>query len=181
MLNHHTRRLVLTLGATAVLAVPLSACGGVAQNVAEKAIEEATGGKVDIKDGGKDVKIKGPDGQELEFGSGAKLPADWPTDVPIPDGATIVAAAGFSDTGGGGENAKSVTLETAQPPVALLESIKSSLESNGWKIQTETSTTGGGSIAAEKGANPTRNAVVFVTGDSDGKTVANITVANSSS
>jgi hypothetical protein len=175
MLNHHTRRLVLTLAAAAVLAVPLSGCGA----VAEKAIEEATGGKVDIKDGGKDVKIKGPDGQELEFGSGAKLPTDWPSDVPIPEGATILGSGSFSESGS--EGAKNVSIETTQQPGALLESMKSSLESNGWTVKTETSAAQGGTIAAEKGANPTRNVVVFVTGETDGKTVAAITVANSSS
>lgn len=174
MLHHHTRRLLVALGATAVLAVPLSGCGA----VAEKAVEEATGGKVDIKDGGKDITIEGPDGQKIEVGSGAELPSDWPTDVPIPAGAKVVSAASVNESASGG--GKNVTLETAAEPAALLESFKSSLESNGWTIQTETNSTDGGSIAAEQEGTPKRNVVVFVSGGEGGKTTANVTVANSS-
>jgi len=93
---------MVAVGASALLVFGLSGCAnpidelvqqGTEQAI-EKAVEDATGGQVDI-----------------DTGSGASVPTDWPTEIPVPDGEiqlsaknpdgmvlAVLAAAGSQDT-----------------------------------------------------------------------------------
>ncbi|WP_435771799.1 hypothetical protein [Nocardioides sp. SYSU DS0651] len=82
-----SRRARRALAATAVavaLPLALTACGEAAEQATEKAIEQAAeenGEKVDVdldEDGG--YSVEGEDGS---FSSGAKIPDDFPDDVPV--------------------------------------------------------------------------------------------------
>lgn len=172
MAHRHTRRLIASVGVTVLLAVPLSGC----QQMAEKAVEEATGGDVKIKDGGKDISIKGPDGGEVNIQSSTKLPADWPKDVPVPEGAKIVNTA--STSGPDGESLMNLVIETSQSAEELSSEFKQSLESNGWKIETQSTSGDGATLQATK-TDPERSTVVLI-GSTDGKTTATVTVGEKS-
>ncbi|MDD5437730.1 MAG: hypothetical protein PHC70_01130 [Patescibacteria group bacterium] len=62
----------------------------IGENVAEGLLGKATGGKVDIKDGGNTVTYKdNENGGTTSFGEDIKLPDDFPKSVPIYPGAKI--------------------------------------------------------------------------------------------
>lgn len=65
--------LATTLGLTLTACNPLAA---ITENAAEKAVEDATGGSVDIDAGG-----------------GVSMPADWPAEVPVIDAKLFTATA----------------------------------------------------------------------------------------
>lgn len=74
------------LVAAAAAVLSLTACGGGSDNAIEQAIEDATGGSVDINtDGDGNVQIDTEDGS-FSSGGSAEVPDDFPSDVPLPDG-----------------------------------------------------------------------------------------------
>lgn len=78
----------------------------VAEKAAEKAVEAQTGGKVDIDSNNGSMKIKDEKtGAVVEWGTQAKLPDGWPSDVPIYPGAAIRGSLSVKD-------GMSVNLET---------------------------------------------------------------------
>lgn len=65
----------------------------IAEKAAEKAVEAQTGGKVDIDTNSGSMKIKDEKtGAVVEWGTQAKLPDNWPSDVPVYPGAAIRAS-----------------------------------------------------------------------------------------
>lgn len=70
----------------------------VAEKAAEKAVEAQTGGKVDIDSNSGSMKIKDEKtGAVVEWGTQAKLPDNWPSDVPVYPGAAIRASMSTND------------------------------------------------------------------------------------
>ena len=68
----------------------LTGCSQGAENTAENLIESATGADVDLSDGS--VTVTDEEGNVIESGSDVALPDDFPSDLPQPDGGTIVTA-----------------------------------------------------------------------------------------
>lgn len=115
------------MGALAVVAglVGGAGCGKITEKIAAKAVEKTievqTGGKVDIDAKGGSVKFKDEKtGAVAEWGASAKLPGDWPSDVPVYPGAKILAAM----TANGG---RSLTLQSPDAPDKIAEYYKSKL------------------------------------------------------
>lgn len=84
----------LALLSLAVLLLSTGAgCRKLTQRFTEKAIEKATGGAVEVKDDGVSIQATGQDGEPAVFsaGRGAKLPEDFPKEVPLYPGAKITA------------------------------------------------------------------------------------------
>jgi len=82
------------------LALGASGCNKIKEKMAERAVEKATGGEVDIdsKTGQVRLKQKGPDGKEtqVELGENTSIPADFPKTVPVYPGAKVIAAVSIS-------------------------------------------------------------------------------------
>ncbi|GAA3532139.1 hypothetical protein [Nocardioides daeguensis] len=123
-----TRRAAIAVAAAALLPLGLAACGDdAAENAAEKAIEDANGGDVDVDIDGDNVKIEGSDGA-VQYGS--ELPDDFPRDeVPLVGEVTI----GTSSTTDGTKGWTVATTTDASPDDAF-EEAKAALEDAGFAI-----------------------------------------------
>lgn len=92
------------LAALIGLALAIAACGNVAEELAEQAIESQDGGDVDIDfDQGDDgATIEFSDGDDEGSGTmvigGGELPDDFP--VPVPDGFEVSSTSSFSSADG---------------------------------------------------------------------------------
>ncbi|HUM05062.1 MAG TPA: hypothetical protein VLT90_06355 [Terriglobales bacterium] len=94
------------------------------------------GGKVTVEEGGKSgesaVTITGNNGEKLTFNSaGAKLPDDYPKDVPVASGAKVVMSASVNNSNQNGSN---LVLESSDNMDNLVSFYKKGLTDNGWKI-----------------------------------------------
>ena len=82
-----TQKLLLALAIAAACALP--GCKRASEAIAEKAIEQASGDKVDIKQDGDTVSIKTDQGEmkvaTAQDGGSVALPADFPGDVFLPE------------------------------------------------------------------------------------------------
>jgi hypothetical protein len=85
--QRHKRLLALFVLALALFA--MSGCQNMAEKATEAAVEKATG--VDVEKNGDSVTVKTDEG-EATVSSDAKLPDDFPQDVPIYENATIETA-----------------------------------------------------------------------------------------
>lgn len=170
--------------ALSVLALALTGCGGVSENIAERALEEAAeaGGEGDVD---VDIDLDGEDGGGISIDSedgtasvdigGGELPDDWPSDVPVIDGEIITAAS--SETGS--ESFWSATIQTSTSVSAAAEQIESDLRDAGFTIGTEAQTSGGetGETALVSGERESMGVAVYVIGV-DGDTTAQYTVTH---
>lgn len=113
-----------TLALTAVLAAAtLTGCGAIADRVgeaaAEKALEGAMGADIDVDEGEEEVTITSDDGSMT---MGTKLPAEWPSSVPLPAD-HVVGSAIVIDEGSG-----PVTSAILQVPGATFEDVQAEME-----------------------------------------------------
>jgi hypothetical protein len=99
--------LALAVLATSVLA-PLG-CKRLAERMEEKAIEKGTGGQVHVNGENGTISVTN-DGGTVSVGTGAKIPDDFPSTIPIYPGAKPSLAAKTSDPKG--KAAWSLALET---------------------------------------------------------------------
>lgn len=96
---------VAVVGALTVLGIIGTLVSGlIIKNIFEKGIETVTDGKVDIdmgRDGGS-IKIKGESGEEMrtDSGSSVKLPAEFPSYVPIYSKSKLETASTYTDEDG---------------------------------------------------------------------------------
>lgn len=133
MTIHHSTSMLARLTCMVLLALCTVGCG---KSVVEKATEAAVeanlpeGSKVDIKEDGSSVKIAGPDGQvSMETGTSVALPANFPSDIPVPDGVTWQMVQGVS----GGEKASLVVQGSVEKPLAEVStSLKEKITAQGW-------------------------------------------------
>lgn len=82
---------------TAAIAVSalftLVGCGGIAEKAAEVAIEQSTGGAVDLDAGDGSITITDEEtGGQITGGVGASLPDSFPKEIPVPEGASLVSS-----------------------------------------------------------------------------------------
>ena len=129
------------------LALSATGCQLLAQKATEGALKSATGGAVDVK--GDSVTIKGEDGSEATVSGETKIPADFPSDVPMRDDGTVKAVI-TNQADSGKSYMINIRFKVAQ--TELLDWYKTELEKGGWKISSTVSTGDGGMVAAEKGA-----------------------------
>ncbi len=106
----------------------------VGEGLAEKAIESATGGKVDIDSSKGTMNIKSENGNTaISTGGDVKLPDNFPKILVVVDDAKITVATDMGDT-------SSVNYLTDMSKADLIEKYKSTLVGDGWKKTMETVT-----------------------------------------
>ena len=115
------------------------AAGGCCRALAEKAVEVGTDGAVKIADGGVTVTA---DGGTLTAGGTAKVPADWPADVPVYPGARLTAV-------GAGANVRTLVLTTVDSPAKVSAFYKTNLP--GWTTTVDLTGPDGGLAQRTKG------------------------------
>ena len=111
-------------------AVALPGCKRASEAIAEKAIEQASGDKVDIEQNGDTVSIKTDKGEmkvaTAQDGHSVALPADFPTDVFLPEQRTISSA---MDMGG----MKAVNIATTTTLALVSAEVEKTMQAQGWK------------------------------------------------
>ena len=129
-------------------------------------------GSVTVEQKGKDLNsmtFTGKDGQKvtMDLGGSAKIPADYPKDVPVYDGAKVIMAQSATE-----KNMHNLVLESTDPPDKIADFYKKGLESNGWKIE---GTMNMGDINMFTAVKDKRQAVVQIgKGDGDKRTITQI-------
>ncbi len=114
-----------TGSATLVLALfTLTACANpveqLTQGAVEGLIEQQTGGKIDLDDGG--LSITTEDGNSIDYGSAAQVPDSWPG-LPVPEG-EVIASHSSADM-------HSLTIHTSQ---AEADALVPNLEAAGFTV-----------------------------------------------
>ncbi len=145
------------------------------ERAVERALEQATGGDVDIDmDGNGSVRVTGDNGEEYNVTAGedVSLPEDWPSSVPLPSNARLSYAgsmnAGDSETAG-----LSAVYTTKDSAAEVTEYFKSTFEAQGWKIEATMATGDGSMITATKGEE--ENVAVYV-GSAEGETTVSVNI-----
>ncbi len=154
-----------------------------AEKLTEKAIENQSGGDVDIDSEDGTVKYTDENGNETEMnvdGSGASLPEDWPADLAPPDSVTLISTGTTTVDG-----VKTMTvLGEADASVADLgEGVKTQITDAGFDITQDTTSevTGGGyvGLTATKGDQELTVAIASGSTD-DSKATVTMTLADKS-
>lgn len=161
-------RMLKRAAAAAIVAMLIVALAGCSM-IAQKAVENATGVKVDQS--GKNVTVTGQNGQTASVSSeGGKLPDGLPSDVPAYSG-TIASSARIATDQGVNYTFQITTSDDA----ATVQSwYKDQLTSKGWKV---TGTVTSGADQAMVTATKTDKNNILVTigkNSSDGKTEVNV-------
>ncbi len=122
------------LACTLLLALHLTGCGGsTEEEIAEKVIEAGMpdGAKVEINEDGGNIKIESPDGSlNMETGESVALPANFPADLPIPDGITWqMVQASQAD----GKDLLVVQGSVPSPLDTVASSVRGKLAEQGWE------------------------------------------------
>lgn len=112
------------------LLLPLAACQKAAEKMAETALEQATGNKVDLKRDGSAVSIQTDEG-ELKVassvdGESVPLPEDFPKDVFLPEKGKINSAMDMAGM-------KMVNIITSAPSGEISAQVQKTMEAQGWK------------------------------------------------
>jgi len=127
----------------AVLLVPglvLAGCaeGSSQEQVAEKAIEDATGGRADVDVDAEEVTVESEDGTVT---MGKDLPDDFPAGVPVPEGevqsATSLQGRGWA-----------VTLKAEGNAASVAAAIRKQLTDGGFEVNREDEVAGGRMLIA---------------------------------
>lgn len=131
----------LALAGLALALPALSACGGddLASGLAERAVEQAGGGEVDVEigDGGESFSIT--DGEGNVVASGQGLPDGFPAEVPLVDAEIL---SGVSAGGASGEG-WAVTMLSDRPADELVDEATGLLEEAGFSAEGQGSMTMG--------------------------------------
>ncbi len=125
-------------------AVILTGCGRrLTDKALERAIEQETGGAADVDFNG-DNWTATTDQGSVAVGANVGLPADFPTDVYVPDGQVITAVSDLQ------QNGVSATIQTTMSSSDVIEKYKSELVRQGWTITTTANYGGTMMIGAQK-------------------------------
>jgi hypothetical protein len=108
----------------------MGGCQRAGEAIAERAIEGASGDKVDIDQHGDTVSIKTEQGEmkvaTAEDGGSVALPADFPSDVFLPTQRAVNSA---MDMGG----MKMVNVTTSAAPSVVSADVEKAMQAQGWK------------------------------------------------
>lgn len=162
------KKTMMVVGAVVVVLV----LAGVAnrlfnKSAAERVIESATGGKVNVDSNSGDVTVKTDQGT---WSTSSKLPSDFPKDVPVYPGATVESSVAANQEQGGGQY---VGLQTTDALDAVVAWYKKEVAAQGWKIETDATVQGNLILGASK---DTRELSLTVA-SSDGKVTISLVVA----
>lgn len=150
------KMLMIVGGVVVVLLVAGAASRFVGKSAVENAIEDATGGKVNIDGNGGDITVKTDEGT---WSTSDKLPSDFPADVPVYPGSKVQASVAAAQQQGGGTYAG---LETTDSTDKVAAWYKTEVVAKGWTISTNLEVDGGLMIGATK---DTRELVITVSKD----------------
>jgi hypothetical protein len=98
------------------------------EQLVEQAIEGQTGAEVDLEQDEGTVKIETEEGS-AEFGLGAELPADFPSDVPIYPGAQVISSLSL------GPNRASVSLQSSDNYADVVAFYEAGIPAEGWNVE----------------------------------------------
>jgi len=143
--------LVVVLSGTLLLA----GCGE--KKAAEKAVEKASNGAVDVDIDNNKVTINTNEGT-IEVGDSVKLPSDFPSDVYVIDG-TIKGVTHISENKG-----YTVSIETTKSVSQAKTEYENELKEEGWNITFSMNIQNGASMTAEK---DNRNLTVSISSDGE--------------
>jgi hypothetical protein len=153
------RTLCCVVGMTMVSCLVLAGCKKAGEKAAEKAIEAGMareGVKADVDTSAGKITIKSKDGTSIvSTGKGAVVPENFPKDVYVYEGATILAAISVPD----GFN---VNMETSDSADKVMSTIKSKMTGFGWQEETSVNQGKNTMVGYKKGE---RTAMVNVNGD----------------
>lgn len=155
------RKILMLIALVAVSCTP--------EDAAEAAINaaiKAEGGEGSVNLQGDKITVTTDEGTVTYDASGTTLPADFPGDVPLVGGYTVM---GTLSTGEG----HVVNLEYSKNIVDLQKEIKAGLLGKGWTLEAEMTYGDGGSLQFKK---DDRNAFFMMAQEGD-KTTASVTVA----
>ncbi len=142
----------------------------IAENMAENALERASGGKFDVDyKGDNSITVKGDEGS-FAAGENVSLPKDWPSDVPVISGAKIAYAGSSNPTTG--QAGLSVMFTTSKSVSEVSDYYNNELKDKGWVVE-NTGSFGGSSFVSAKKDSRTVGLTII---DSDGATSVTIGV-----
>jgi hypothetical protein len=154
------------LALAAAFALPTVGCKRLAEKAAEKAeekaLEKSTGGQVSIN-GQKGTMTVVTDAGEMMIGANAKIPADFPPEVPLYPGAVPQLA--VKQAGPQGKITWEVSLETPDPTSKISDYYKAN--TSGYKLET---TFDQGSSATRIYQSPKYQLTLMIGASSGGKT-----------
>ncbi len=145
------------------------------ERAVERALEQATGGDVDIDmDGDGSVRVTGDNGEEynISAGEGVSLPDNWPHSVPLPADVRL-SYAGSMNAGDAETAGLSAVYTTKDSTAEVADYFKSTLETEGWEIQATMATGDGSMITATKGEE--ENVAVYI-GSAEGETTVTVSI-----
>jgi len=117
----------------------------VSKSATERAIESATNGQVEVDSNGDNVTVKTDQGT---WSTSDKLPADFPTDVPLYPGAELQGSLASAPSDGSGGHY--VGLESTDAIATVVAWYKKEIVAKGWKIITDANISGSTILSAEK-------------------------------
>ena len=148
-------------------ALALTGCKRISEKVEEKAIQNQTGGQVDLQNGSLTIKS---DAGTVVVGTSSKLPDDFPKAVPVYPGAKVEMAAKSSQNG---KTVWSLTLETGDAHDKVAAFYKS-----GMSAFKETSSMKMGDSDMNVWQSAQYDVTLMVATGSDQKTTLSMTVAS---
>ncbi len=102
----------------------------IGQNIAEKMIEDASGGKADVDMKNGSMTITTSEGT-VTTGTG-KVPDGWPTDVPVYAGATVQFSG--MNNAGAGQGGMALVLTSKDDAETIVKYYKTTLQAGGWTV-----------------------------------------------
>ena len=155
-------------GVVAVLIVGSVINRLIAKTAAEKMIEAATGGKAQVNTDNGEVTVKTDQGT---YSTSDKIPANFPSDVPVYPGAKVQSSVATSQEQGNGHY---LGLETSDSLDTVTAWYKSQVVDKGWKIESDATINGTLILGATK---DTRQLSVSVSDGGSGKVAITLVVA----
>ncbi len=122
-------------------------CGQIAEKATEKAVENATGVKVDKN--GESIKIKTDKGEAEFGGSDHEIPDGFPKEFPVYDGAQV---SGSMKAEAEGKTSFTVTFETNDSKAEVLSFYKEALPKSGYTISATMDLGDAATISIKKGS-----------------------------
>lgn len=123
--------------------------------------------------GGAD-RATGPGGEPITVARDLpELPPDWPTDVPVADGAGALTVTGFDAASP--QDGRSVTYASDRSARDLVAFYTAQLAADGWTVDAEVPTTTGSALSASKTDGDTTRTLFLTVSEAGGRT--NVVVA----
>lgn len=143
----------------------LTACKSVTDKAVEQAVENTTGGAVDVDTSQNKVSVN-VNGTSWETGDAVSLPANFPDDIYVVEGTLKVAIANDADQG------FTVSLETSKSVSDAKALYQTELKADGWTITGNVDIQGSSSVMATKA----KRSVTVAIGQNSEKTATVVSI-----